>query len=83
MGGVLPAFELNADFVAFTSIDRNDLLKVLQYSLTEQEPGGEFSIVSGRTHGDGDGSAADTNFERVFDCHGVRPGNHYSRRIEG
>jgi hypothetical protein len=58
--------ELNRDRILGV-LDIQDLERPLENALGEQESSREFRIMSGRSHSDGDGLIAQTNFEGFFD----------------
>jgi len=47
--------------------DFDDVGAVFEDAFGDEESGREFFIVAGGAHGDGDGLAADADFERLFE----------------
>jgi hypothetical protein len=60
--------------------DFGDVGAAFENAFRQEKAGGEFFVVAGSAHGDGDGFAADADFERFFDCEGIVVGDGSSVR---
>ena len=54
-----------------TATQRGKLIEVIDDAFGEQETRGEFDVVTGSTHGDGERRIVDADLERFFGGEGV------------